>query len=419
MKAKFIYLLMTFFVSATSACSDYIEHGSIDWDSISGDDHNIEFTLNHPCLLHTKSDFDYVKSKVNAQAEPWYSGWQKLINNDYSKTSYTPSPVASLERGGGSANNFANAVRDGQAAYQHALIWKISGNEDYAKSSINILNQWAKVCKQMTGSEAVLIAAFQGYQYANAAEIMREYEGWAKEDFDMFKQWMRAIFLPYSYNFLANRTDQVGMGWISWEASSNLTILSIGILCDDEELVKYALTYFYNGGGPGSIQHMVVDMHEDPTGRVKGKNLAQSIEMGRDQNHAAIAIPVLGAFCQSAYNIGVDLFAYDNNKILGICEYFAKYNVNPEAPVQMPYTPYYTTKDGGKWHNEISSTGRGETRPGWELIYNHYVNIKGLEAPYSSDFAQKVRPEGGMTDFTGGGRGDQVGFGTLMFSVQK
>ena len=400
-----------------TSCEDYLKEGSIDWDSISTEDENIEFKIQHPCLLHTKADFDYVREKVKAKLQPWYDGWEKLINNSYSKSDYSPSPVESLERGG--LSNWGKAVNDAQAAYQHALIWKIGGDEAFAKSSINILNQWAKTCKQIKGEGGgdILVAGFQGYQFANAAEIMRTYEGWEKEDFKTFQQWMKNVFYPVSYDFLANRTDPAGHGWISWEAPSNLTILSVGVLCDDVEMIRWALSYFYNGGGPGSIQYMVVDMHEDPAGRVKGKKLGQSQEMGRDQGHAAIAIPILGAFCQSAYNIGVDLFAYDNNKVLSMCEYFAKYNVNPVQAVEMPFTRYYTTKDGGKWHETISSDSRGETRPGWELIYNHYVKIKGVEAPYSTEFAEKVRPEGGMLDFTGGGRGDQIGFGTLMYTI--
>lgn len=374
------------------------------------------YTLNHPCLLHTENDFEYVRAKVSAKAEPWYSGWQKLINNSYSNLTFNPSPVESLERGG--LNNWNNAVRDGQAAYQHALIWKINNEDAHAQKAIEILNKWASVCKKMgdDNSGNILVSAFQGYQFANAAEIMRGYSGWASADFTVFKKWMKDVFLPPSYKFLDERTSPVGHGWISWEASSNLNVLSIGILCDDKKLVNFALNYFYKGGGPGSIQYMTVDMHEDPAGKVKGKNLAQSQEMGRDQSHAAIAPPILGAFCQSAYNIGVDLFAYDNNRILALCEYFAKYNVNPDQPVEMPFTRYYTTQDGGKWHEAISPVGRGETRAGWELIYNHYAKIKKVSTPYSQEFAEKVRPEGGMLDFSGGGRGDQLGFGTLMYS---
>ena len=31
-------------------------------------------------------------------------------------------------------------------------------------------------------------------------------------------------------------------------------------------------------------------------------------------------------FCRTAYNMGIDLFAYNDNIILDLCEYTAKYN---------------------------------------------------------------------------------------------
>ena len=77
----------------------------------------------------------------------------------------------------------------------------------------------------------------------------------------------------------------------------------------------------------------------------------------------------------------------------------------------MPYTPYYSLKEG--WHNVISDEYRGRARPGWELIYNHYANIKGLDATYSQKFAEKQRPEGGGGQ---GGEQDDLGFGTLMYT---
>ena len=38
--------------------------------------------------------------------------------------------------------------------------------------------------------------------------------------------------------------------------------------------------------------------------------------------------------------------------------------------------------------------GKGRARPGWELLYNHYAKVKGMNAPYSQAFAEKERPEG-------------------------
>ena len=57
-------------------------------------------------------------------------------------------------------------------------------------------------------------------------------------------------------------------------------------------------------------------------------------------------------------------------------------------------------------------------RPGWELIYNYYVNRKVISAPYSRLYAEKVRPEGGGGDYGPNSGGyDQLGYGTLMATL--
>lgn len=58
-------------------------------------------------------------------------------------------------------------------------------------------------------------------------------------------------------------------------------------------------------------------------------------------------------------------------------------------------------------------------RPIWESLYNHYVKRRGLDAPYVSEMAAKVRPEGGGGDYGTGGGLDHLGFGTLTFTRDK
>lgn len=67
----------------------------------------------------------------------------------------------------------------------------------------------------------------------------------------------------------------------------------------------------------------------------------------------------------------------------------------------------------------ISNKGRGDTRPIWELLYNHYVVLKGLDAPYISAFAKKIRPEGGGGNYGPNSGGfDRLGYGTLTYILK-
>lgn len=82
------------------------------------------------------------------------------------------------------------------------------------------------------------------------------------------------------------------------------SILSIGILCDDQDKINEAILYFKYGVGNGSIDNAVPFLHQDPDGHGV---LGQGQESGRDQGHATLCIALMGAFCQMAYNIGEDL----------------------------------------------------------------------------------------------------------------
>ncbi|GAA1182759.1 hypothetical protein F4556_001543 [Kitasatospora gansuensis] len=54
------------------------------------------------------------------------------------------------------------------------------------------------------------------------------------------------------------------------------------------------------------------------------------------------------------------------------------------------------------------------------MIQNHYVNRRGLAAPYSSAMAAKLGAEGGGGDYGPNSGGfDQLGFGTLAFTREK
>jgi hypothetical protein len=113
-----------------------------------------------------------------------------------------------------------------------------------------------------------------------------------------------------------------------------------------------------------------------------------------------------------AWNQGEDLFGYDDNRFLRGAEYVAQYNLGKQVPY-MAYTNSDVTQAA------ISENARGDVRPIWELIYNHYVVLKGLSAPSFKAFSEMVRPEGGGGDYGPNSGGfDQLGYGTLTFSLR-
>ena len=81
--------------------------------------------------------------------------------------------------------------------------------------------------------------------------------------------------------------------------------------------------------------------------------------------------------------------------------------------------PYLSFDDcNNDYQPGISSDSRGDNRPAWDLIYNHYVNLKGIAAPWSQQYAVRSRPEGGGGNYGGNSGGyDQLGFTTLTCSL--
>lgn len=368
----------------------------------------------HPGLLHSQEDFDRIKNKVSAGEEPWISGWNVLIENSHSQLSYNPSPTAKLIRGGSSReepepDNYSHAMNDAAAAYQTAIRWKVTGNDAFADKSVEILNAWASVCDTITGdSNRALAAGIYGFQFANAAEIMRDYEGWDPSDFEAFQQWMLDVFYPVSRAFLDTHWNTcISHYWANWDLANLANLMSIGVLTDSVEIYNYALNYLIKGEGNGNLNKAIYYIHEDGLGQLQ--------ESGRDQGHTLLCIGFIGDICEMALKQGYDLYGYDDNRFLKGAEYAAKYNV---AYLDVPFEPYNNCDNVN--HTEISEDGRGNRRPIWEKVYNHYVVKKGIEAPYVEMAARTHRPEGGGGNYGPNSGGfDALGFGTLLYSLEE
>ena len=443
----FFVSIATFFMG----CSSEIEHGTSNLDNLPD---IASYELEHPCMLHTETDFSYVKNRLNQV--PWSDAWTHLQSSKYANTSHVAQPVEYLKRMDYNNwheiypdyNNCNNLMLDAAVAYQLALCWKLSGNDDYAKTAVKILNDWVRVCKgvlRLPGKgynndipdPNEYLMSIQVPQLANAAEILRSYSGWSDTEFSAFKVWIVDTFYEMASLFLSNHgnnnTDPQ-YTWLNWDLAQMNSILSIGILCDDNDKINEALLYFKNGLGNGQIDNAVPFLHKDPD---SNEILGQCQESGRDQGHATLCVALMGEFCQMAYNIGEDLFAYNDYKAVSMAEYIAKYNLyKDEYWIQggnidnlfqyskngFPYSPYKVSF----WEcptissQEANDASRGTKRPCWELFYG-YCKQKGISSIYCKQQADQMRTlspikcDGGAGDYgdTSGGF-DQIGYGTLM-----
>lgn len=378
-----------------------------------------------------------------------------LKNSPYTLLSYVPSPQEEIVRGDATGTvagkeNYAYAMRDAAAAYQTAILWKLTGDTKYADLSVRILNAWADVCKRITSNDAnqMLAAGCQGYTFANAAEIMQTYSGWNENDVIDFKRWIVEVFASKNKDFLDNHqgTNNCPLHyWSNWDLVNMCSYWAIGVLTENDEMVNFVVNYFYSGAGNGCFDNLIQATFDDPL--ESGEQICQNQESGRDQGHASMSLAVTANLCQMAYTLyqdnqsvpQLDFFAANDNAIMKMGEYIALFNLkngtdNANATGQwlisaakMPFQEYKycidcSCKDknhGADQKVVADDESRGTVRPGWEILYHHYAKVKNLSSgyTYTKQFADKIRPEGGAGDSRYGsnsGAFDQLGWGTLM-----
>ena len=149
----------------------------------------------HPGCLSTQADLVRMKAKVDAGAQPWKAGYDRLVAAPYGQLGHTPNPQATIYVSGSQPDNYITVARDAAAAYQVALRYHVTGDAQYAVKAVSILMAWANTHTSWDGNTNVsLRAGLYGYQLACAGELVRDYSGWSAADFTTFKNYVRNQF---------------------------------------------------------------------------------------------------------------------------------------------------------------------------------------------------------------------------------
>lgn len=279
----------------------------------------------HPGALHTNQDIQRIKKYVKAESQPWFRAWQHLESTTLAQTTWLPKPHEILVRGTNAtwqptpAQNYGDAYRDAHSAYQLTLRWLIGGNTSYADHAVQILNGWGSTLRDINGTEDKFLAAgLYGYQFANAAELLRVYPGWSKADQTMFGDMLNDVFAKYNFEFLEHHNYKTNFYYANWDLCNIASLQAIGIFNDNQTMYEYAVHYWQYGLPDSSVvvngalpYFSIANFTED-----SGKQLMQIQASGRDQGHATLCIALLGVIGQQGWNQGVDLFSTYQNEIL-------------------------------------------------------------------------------------------------------
>lgn len=341
-----------------------------------------ELSFRHPGLLHTQADLERIKENVALELEPWATGYARLAADAHSSPAWElRGPFASVSRGFNEDRHRLELEEDSNAAYQTALMWSITGDAAYATKSVEILNAWSRTLTEIVGREAQIAAAYSGHKLVNAAEILRHtYGEWPHSDIDAFESMMRDVFYP----------PIAVPGDAGWGGASIKASLGIGVFLDDRVMFEQAVDNFFNSACASLTRYI------GPTG--------QPADSGNSQHSAQLGIGNLAEAAEMAWHQGVDVYGASDNRLLLGFEYVAQYNLG--EPVTFARGGSCTAN-----YSALSDVGRGNFRPIYEMVWNHYENRVGVAAPFTRQAAAMIRPEGAAFS------ADHPGFGTLTFSL--
>ena len=325
----------------------------------------------HPGIMHHQADFDRVRGRIVAEEEPWASAWAGLLASPYASLDWEVRPAAHVERGAYNRPDIGATpfLKDGIAAYTHALIWVMTDNAAHAEKGRAILNAWSGTLASVTNHDARLLVGMAGINYCNAAEILRHsWDGWPEREQEQFRTMLRKVWYPVIENFYPSANG-------NWDAAMIQTMMAMGIFLDDEAMFHRAVDYCETGEGNGAINHYF-------------KASGQCQESGRDQAHTQMGLEYLVNACEIAWKQGIDLYSSYDYRLAKGFEYTSKYNLYEEVPFE-----YYESFEGRYKHNSVSDKARGKFRPMYEKAYYHYHGRQRLHMPYTKRVIAKTRPE--------------------------
>lgn len=372
-----------------------------------------QYVFIHPGILYTQSSIEYMKYAVENKISPNYDTWIELLNSPLSSTDWSPRAVETIVRGG-NGDNVSRLYIDVARAYQCALIWKISGDIAHGQTACRILNSWSATLKTVTGNaDRYLASGLFGYQLANVSELMRDHPDFKVEQ--MQNMLLNVFYYPLNERFLvgnqygADHNDAyISNYWANWDLCNMTSAMAIGIFCERQDIYNKAVKYYQSGLGNGSLYNAIPYVYDDGT--------AQWQESGRDQGHTNLGLGLMACICEMAWSQGDDLYGMSDNRLFKAAEYIAKYN-NGNDVIFSEYEWGSGTKGDIMYHYVISQSGRGEIRPIWSMIYNHYSGRKGLSSPNITKRLEAV----GYKEYgaVSGGHAttyDQPGWGSLTYA---
>lgn len=367
----------------------------------------------HPGISYTQGQLDRMKAMVEAKVEPYYTTFLNLKNSEHASLTRNVSDRGTQIKEG----QFNGTVGiDGRCAHDLALLWKLTDDTRYADKAVQYLNannHYTNTSARGTGP----LDNGKINLLIEAAELMRDYEGWKPEDQQKFKNMLTYPYYSSSEDVCAkyvNWTNDDANGitfyWniFNGDASRHgnqgmfgmLAMLAMGIYLDNDTIYDRALRYVsglphrsddlpYTAGPPitpstpsSTSEYMKTYTLEGRKSQIEDYGYdellqyyfypnGQCQESSRDQGHVLAGMHKYIEFAEIAWNQGDKFYSILDNRLLKGIEFNLRYNLSkqksyPDQPQPWEPSGYTTdwdavTLDNGMYLQTRTRSGRWES----------------------------------------------------------
>jgi hypothetical protein len=344
-------------------------------------------TFAHPGVMVSRAQLDFVRTQVNAGAQPWKAAYDQMMASRYASLTRTPAPRSIVECGSFSMpnNGCTDEREDAIAAYTLALAWYITQDSRYAQKAIQIMDAWSAVITDHTNSNAPLQTAWAASSWPKAAEIIRyTYTGWASASITRFATMLRTVYLPeiINGNIYSNG---------NWELSMMEASIGIAVFLEDRANYDKAMTkflarvpaYLYltsDGSFPKGPAGSTIDTRSEVASYWQGQNTfvnGLSQETCRDFTHTGYGISAISHVAETSRIQGTDLWPQFVDRMRYALGFHSTYQLGTAVP---------------SWLCGGSLTlGLG---PITEVAFNALHNRLGVAMTNSQTLTERQRPAG-------------------------
>jgi hypothetical protein len=338
----------------------------------------------HPGVLLSRAQLDWVKSQVNAQAQPQLSAYNQMLASSYASLSRTPKPRSNVECGSYSNpnNGCTDEREDAIAAYTDALAWYITGNSAYATKAIQLMDAWSATITTHTNSNAPLQTGWAGSVWPRAAEIIKyTYSSWPNSA--RFATMLRNVYLPMVINGSASNGN--------WELSMMEAAVGISVFLDDRTSYDKAIAKFR--ARAAAYIYITADgvrPKYPPTGSVDTPSELISYWQGQSTFVDGLAQETCRDFVHTGYGISAISHVAETTRVQGA-------DLWPELQERERQALGFHTKFENGTAVPSNICGGSVTKglgPVTEVAFNALHNRLGIAMTNSQSYTERLRPQG-------------------------